>query len=44
MVDILNDDNLSGNECYVEIFIDFNGTQIQAKVKYHVTKVEMETM
>ena len=43
-IDVPNPDNLPLNDRDIDIFIDFSGTEIQAKAKYRVTGEEANTV
>ena len=43
-IDVPNPDNLPLNERYVDICMDFSGTEIQAKAKYRITGEEVKTV
>ena len=43
-IDVPNPDNLPLNERDIDIFMDFSGTEIQAKAKYRVTGEEVKTV
>ena len=44
VLDVPNPDNLPNNQRKVDITMDFSGTEIQAKAKYHVTGKEVKTV
>ena len=44
IIDIPNPGNVPRNEHYVDITMDFSGTEIQAKAKYRVTGEEVKTV
>ena len=44
VIDIPNPDNLPLRERLLDITMDFSGTEIQAKAKYHVTREEVKTV
>ena len=44
VVDIPNPDNIPNNERKFDIFMDFSGTEIQARAQYHVTGEEVKTV
>ena len=43
-IDVPNPDNKPRNERLVDVFMDFSGTEIQAKAKYRITNEEVKTV
>ena len=43
-IDVPNPDNKPRNECLIDVFMDFSGTEIQAKAKYRITNEEVKTV
>ena len=41
-IDVPNPDNKPRNERLVDVFMDFSGTEIQAKAKYRITNEEVK--
>lgn len=44
VIDTPNPDNLPKEQRLVDVYMDFSGTEIQAKAKYRVTKKEVNTV
>ena len=43
-IDVPNPDNKPRNERLIDVFMDFSGTEIQAKAKYRITNEEVKTV